>query len=427
MSVKTAVTTLILAGVSYVEASSAIGYTNVSVTAVTSSPAISVSVVSGSSDVTYVDPVFALSYLEPKVATTYLEVDVLAVPSKPAVIQVDVVNPLDNTIFGVAKNIQELVSATEAKAVSFSGSLEDQVYLAESFIPRRFISRLFTDTYSLVDASTIGFGASYTDLVTTSEDINTVDISKVLQDTAVSLDITAAAITKVLSDYISPTDIYASDVLKVLAESVSSIDVFSRTIDFDRAFTSAITLIELATSNTGKNLADSTSATEYYVVDFSSVRQDSATTTDNAELVNQFFRTFSDTVSSAENKTILFGKVFADLVTIQDAVSAAVQYNTFLSDNILLSDTVVTAVPIVRTFTDSFTMNEYLSKLNEAPLNSFVVGGKYGGETVVVALNRVAPPITDTTGTSDSGMWVLQDYTSADYFAEDYVGTKGTI
>lgn len=427
MSVKTAVTTLILVGVSYVEASASIGYTNVSVTAVTSSPAISVSVVSGSPDVKYVDPIFALSYIEPKAVTTYIDVDVVAVPSKPAVIQVDVVNPLDNTVFGVVKNVPEIVVASDTNKVSFAGSLEDQVYLAETFVPLRFISRLFTDDFSAADASAIGFGLNKVNFVTVSES-GYVDFFKGITEPLSVSDELATDFNKVFENSVTALSESEVDFLKPVSDLVVSSDIFDHAVNFQRALLSSVAMVQLATTDFSKVLEDSVTSTTYEVIDFSlNAPISSVVPNDTAQTTTDYVRDLFNSVTPDEFKQFDFGKVFSHSVTLLDTVSVAVDYSSAFTDNITLSDTVVTVVPIVRSFADAFTLNEYLSKLNEAPINAFVVGGKYGGETVVIAMARVVPPITDTTGTSDSGMWVLQDYTSADYFAQDYVGTKGTI
>jgi hypothetical protein len=426
MSVKTAVTTLILAGVSYVEASASISQIEVSVSAVSSSPAVYIEVASGSPTVKFVEPVFEAIYVQPKFETRYLEVDVLAVPSKPAVIQVDVVNPLDNTLFGVTKRVPDTITPSDTQKVGFSGVLDDQIYLGDIFVPLKFINRLFTDDFTTPDANTIGYAAVKENFVTAGDDYYA-DLVKALSNFVTATDTDDITFGKNITDPQPVTDDYFSEFSKVEAETLVSSDTFDRVLSFVRAVNSSVAMLELAQASYNKAETDQVTASELQVFDFFSAKTNSVNPLETLSSTTVFLRSFVNSLAASDSVASAINKAFNHSVTVFDSTQVQVDFVRTPTENITFNETFVSVFPVLRNFSDVATMNAYLSEVNQSPLNTFVVGGKLGGESIIIALARIPDPLTDSTGTADSGLWVLQDYTSADYFAQDYVGTKGTI
>jgi len=424
MSVKTAVTTLVLTGVSFIEASAAVSYQNVSVSAISSTPEITIVVASGAGDVAFVEPTFDAIYLEPKFAATYLEVDVVAVPSKPAVIQVDVVNPLDSKLFGVDKVFTDSITAPDSHTTDFDGVLDDQVYFAETFVPLKVIIRLFEDEFTTPDAVELGFGVNKSDFVSMSDD-EYVDFLQSLSDSVVPGESYDVVFTKIFDDSITALEQASVDFSRPLSDIVTPGDVFVRVVDFQRFIDSAVSMVEFANADFSKPLDDSVSPTTFKVVDITTPRQDSFILTDDFLSNTLFSREFLDQTTETDFSDYFVGKNLFDVVNMLD--NTAFNIGAVTDDSITFDDQAFPVFPVLRDFTDLVTMNEYLSELNDTQINEIVVNGKYGGEIIYIALVRYAPPVLDTTTISDSGMWALQDYNSQDYFLSDYVGTKGSI
>jgi hypothetical protein len=426
MSIKTAVTTLVLTGVSFIEASAAVSYTNVNVSAVSSSPAIVITVGTYDATVTYVEPRFDLSYLQPQSATSYLDVDVYAVVSKPDVIQVDVVNMLDLSTRGVGKNTTDTVVAVDASRTSFAGSLDDAVYFAENIYIQRFITRLFEEFVSTSDSSYLGFGLNKVDTVLPS-DSNIFEFSKGQVDSVVALSAARADVIKALSDNASLADTSFTTYTKQVSDSITAADTFASVTNFQRTITSAVSLVDLPYALYDKGLADTATTEDFETYNFGKTTQDTTTVSDTINTETLYFRDIFDNLAFLDDQSSTFFKAITDSVGTADNQQIVMNYGLVFIDGVTMLDTFNSAIPIARTFASAVSLNEYLSKLNDATLNSFVVNGKLGGETVVVLIDRAPPPIVDLANASDSGAWALQDYNSQDYFLSDYVGTKGSI
>ncbi len=137
----------------------------------------------------------------------------------------------------------------------------------------------------------------------------------------------------------------------------------------------AVTFTDLPVFVFSKALADAASIGEQHSVDLAKPFSESVSFVDNASVVMEFVRTPTDAISVAEAKSLLVQKPFSDTASIlesatithgkavTDVVSVAetLSRNTSkaLVDNAAISEILARVVTYNRTFSDSFTLDDF--------------------------------------------------------------------
>ena len=141
----------------------------------------------------------------------------------------------------------------------------------------------------------------------------------------------------------------------------------------------------------------------------------------------QVSKPIDELAPAVDVSSILVGIPMADEISVADFSVASVNFGLEFSDSISLADSLEAAIPIIREFLDTVGVAGYReSLLNDLPFNALTLNGQIGGDYALISM-EMPRGAADASSVSDAGYFVIQNYTLADYFAEDYVGTFGTL
>jgi len=269
-------------------------------------------------------------------------------------------------------------------------------------------------------------------------------LSPIVRDMVPVVDLRSFALSKVLSDQFGATDAAAVGMEKTLANDVFAGDVIDVLLIIGRTLVEELFATDtseiglglnknelLLTADAysflyGKGLEELLSATESARVGFQKAADDSVSTADDASV--GISKPTSELLSASDESVMLYDKPVNDGVTVADSAQVLVDYVLQLSDFVSVLDDIDLDIIVTRTLADTANFTGYsLSLLNEPTLNVVPLGWQLGGDFVRIAIDRVPAPLADATGVTESGSYLIQNYTSADYFAQDYIGTTGSF
>lgn len=272
---------------------------------------------------------------------------------------------LDPIELAVTKNIQELQVFFETISKIFGKALSDNFSVSDVLTVS--ISSSKTDSFSISDLTEISVNANKSDTMTVSDSATmAIDLDAGYNESPLTIyDTVSLSMTLAFQDTITFTEDFST------GENVWNPDYYPG--DETAYFTD---VLELAFT---KGTSDSIILTEDYTMGIGKVNTETVTLSEI--LLFEVSSLLIDTLTLSENISILFESVLP-------------------SDTISLSD--VLEFSLDKDITESFSLLEVFAMLFESAK-------------------------TDSITLSESGLIVLQDYASDDYFASDYTGSTTTF
>ena len=298
----------------------------------------------------YQYPVLNVNYVDLTATNVLLNADTknLYFSSQYDSPQVQIISMSESLELEIERFLSDSLSFIDDDLVkSLQKSVSDAVSFSDDIIVSVIYFRDFTDSYSVGDQlNSLAIGIGKEDATTITE-----DLTKQLSTTKEDLFSVSEAAS--LSTGLEKTD------------SVSMSEVFSRTVIFNRSFSDAITLDDLA------------SATDPLQTDSVLDKTNIATVTD--QLVYSAGLTRTESFSFLDVPEKLFTTNKADSLNIAESLSLS--YSTIASDSTSLSD--IDVISFSKSLADSTTITESISislvagaqglVLNEARLNTNVL------------------------------------------------------
>lgn len=168
--------------------------------------------------------------------------------------------------------------------------------------------------------------------------------------------------------------------------------------------TDAFAVVDQAALNTSKSVTgDAFSFTDDVALTTAPAYSDSVGVSDVLVPVLVFLRDFTDTLTTADSKTLLISPTYVETATPTDTI--AFSHSKAFADGFAMNDLADAGGP-VWSFSDT-TAN--IITMSDSSLLSNDKG------------------VADSVTASDSGSLLMQDYCDMTYFAEDYVGTTRTF
>jgi len=275
------------------------------------------------------------------------------------------------------------------------------------------------DNYNIGDEQfSWSLGKSITEALTASDSVteDSIDISfiRAFTNTATTTDAAAKHFYKAFNDaftntYWTPasgTGAYTNDednegtFIYYVGTSQGSVTA-TDSINVERILSTAdpndsVSVTEVAQINTtfARALSDSGTATDNYVVNFST--------------------TFTDTTSNSDTSVLSVSKVLADSKSAAEAIVLSVAMAE--TDTATLSDS--NTLQLNKPVSESISGSEALTSINTSK-------GITETETVTESLANALtkPAVVDSASATDTGIGSMQDYADPTYLSEDYVGT----
>lgn len=149
---------------------------------------LSVAYVQPTAQFTYVEPSASVAYVEASALTSWVDVQVVAEVTMPDVLAVDIINPADTVYKATIKQFADSFGVSEDKLVQVV-----QKVFTEAVTPTDIVNvlliyqRTFADTFTALDAVSLGVTKQLEDLVT-NVDLLSFSTAKGLSDVVGMLD-----------------------------------------------------------------------------------------------------------------------------------------------------------------------------------------------------------------------------------------------
>ncbi len=389
--------------------------------------AVNVSEVKPRLGVQFVDPKSETTYVVPVADLSYILMDVEAYVDVRGLCPIvrDLTPVIDLKSFLVGKGIADQSTQEDSASFEMGRVLSNTVYTGEIIDILLQILRYPEDYYAVSDESTISINPNKVEIVVTSE-VYSLLYEKGLQEIVAIEEQKNIAFSKQASDSQSIADANSIGIGKTPQETVGNNDAFTRVVDFIRSASDAVGSADQKSIGVGKTAQDAVAQTDANLFDFSKVIEDAFSAPDVAAIEASYNRFFDDASAPEDAPQKLYSKNEADEVSTTDEVTRVVDFALELSDSVLAIDNLEAVIPVIRFFADQVLTATSSGALNSPYLNQIALGSGIGGDTVRIEF-EMPRSLTDSTGTSDSGAYFIQDYVNGDYFLQDYVGTTGSL
>ena len=288
----------------------------------------------------------------------------------------DIVSIADASSYDLSAPTLESVGQTDAEIISLNKGLYDAISSAdtlESFDVSKSLTELMTvsettsfdistidsDTQSVAEQSIIAFAKTLSDSISNITDSILVEpVAGVGDIQSASEAIQSFNATKLLSDSVSAIDLVGvSDGITygfgdTEADTFGATDVFAKQIDYSRAFSDSVLILDdiqgfiwdnpyddaLVMSDNdvldvSKNITDSSAILEAYAASVSKPASDDYTATDTFALSFVSYRTFSDIQLTSDSlDTLDVIKGLSDQATTSDNTTLVADYNREFAD-----------------------------------------------------------------------------------------------
>lgn len=206
--------------------------------------------------------------------------------------------------------------------------------------PSVHVSKGFDEDVALSEQLTAQLNKNLADSVSIGDVIEVLlIIQRAFADSATVTDAPALTVTLPKTDTLSASDEATRSFDKGLTDAPTVQDVFSRTVSFDRDFSESLPIADSA------------------ALELSLARTDSTSLTDQFSKVVSYVRGFSDSSSLSDIASAAVTKGLADASVLSEAYAAALTKG--LTDAFGLSESLTRSVSFVRSFTDSFTLDDF--------------------------------------------------------------------
>lgn len=260
-----------------------------------------VEVVDASAEVTYVLPVTAIDY-----------------------IALQVTAELDST----NKNpyVSDTAVFVDAKVISFTKALADSGFITPTDSLAHKTDKAVTDSVSLVEtfSKLLTYIRTYSETLDISE-VLTLDLAKVLYDTAAATDAATREIAKLIPDGVAMNDeADTTDGLLVLFTKAFTNMAFvadAKTVDFVKAVTDSVSPADTLASLFAKALSDTVLFADAASLGFDLAKADSVSTTELIAIALIVGRSLADSVTMGDSTSLAPNKALSDSASVDDAGS----------------------------------------------------------------------------------------------------------
>lgn len=251
----------------------------------------------------------------------------------------------------------------EAVGLSDLTSLRARLNKQESFGMTDELSILLTylrdffDGAALADATAIGLSKIELDSIGALDEISDKDFAKGLAENSSLLDAPAILFGQALSDSVSVADSYAAVIsyIRAFTENITAVSDSRPVLDVGLGVSDELLAIEAISFALESLISEQLEATDSSSIDYSHPEADGISTSDTFNRVVVFSRAFSDAFALDDNATV--GGVIKDTQTVKNNVLGFSETQEF---------------DFSKGLTDSFTMSEVASRINQKTLDDDV-------------------------------------------------------
>jgi hypothetical protein len=326
--------------------------------------------------------------------------------------------------WSIGKVISETVSITDIREVSFSKQLADSASLSEVLL--KDYGKNITETISFSEVRTVSVDKQVQESITFTEiTILALSMPRTLTTDVVTItEVLLRELGRETTETITLSEVVAKDLSIVWTEIVSVVDTFQssmsgllttnpldpisisevQTFGVDKVPSETISFVEVFLRELGRNLTNETiTISEVLAKDLSVEWTDIVTVIDT-----NFAHSMAGAISSYPTDAASLIEIFS---WAQDKV---------LPETISLVDTITFAWARAYAPTEGISLSEVLAIVVDKLLSETITLN----EIKIVDMDKAS---SDTITLSESGLINKQDYVTASYFAEDYVGTNYTF
>jgi hypothetical protein len=330
--------------------------------------------------VSVIEPIAGVSYVLPVSAVSYILIDYSAnldTTGRYPYIK-DVFVMVDSTVLAFAKSLSDNAAASEElRDFVFDKGLSESLVMQDVCVPLLTILRLFTDTYSVSDASLLELGKNFADAITSS-DSNTLSFAKVLNETPAIIEALTTTFDGALNDLVGMGDIvnFINGWYRIFDETVSAADNFNRVVIWNPAIADTPIAVDLFANQYEKPFSDGSSIQDSSVQSLEYARSLADNNISllglsgalnelplNSSDINDDFgveRIYLETgkgISESQiaddifNRVLVWDRLFSDTPITNDISSSSIDKP--ISDNSSISDSLIYSLDYIKSFSDS--------------------------------------------------------------------------
>ena len=360
----------------------------------------------------------------------------------------DSYSALDTLAWNINRILEDTVIATESLSLEFGRGLEDTATVTDNILTQTDYIRLFEDTAYAREQLSLDIEKDLFETVLVTEDISTLEVTKLLEDSATSTDALSFSYEKTFEDFANPVDLIAVPdgstytFVKTLRNTVAgisdtfAIDYFEREVDFQRTFADTIAVtddlqpftleaasgdIQVTTDADAKHIEKVINTTLRGDLDYMLELGDLMLGSASYDLLNSYgqgyydLETYSptDDISAIiDEMTIGFRKFFADSVIPIDAFEEQQDFDSARTDSATSVD--LLAFELARTFIDATsgftettdivpTLNKSDSVVLSEDIQQFTIAKELSDEAFAIDLVSIPDGSTYTLNKTVSG------------------------